>query len=131
MTTTPDLRTPVDRAIEEVREQFAGHPVVVTREPGGDAVVIIEDVRIGDQYNPDTTWMGFRISAAYPNADVYPHNIGPVARLDGAAHGSAIQQVTWHSRAALQLSRRSAGWNPRRDTAALKAAKVLAWFAGR
>lgn len=131
MTTTPDLRTAVDWAIDQVREQFVGHPVEATREPGGDAVVIIDDVRIGDQYEPNTTWLGFRISAAYPNADVYPHNIGQVSRLDGAGHGGAIQQVTWQGRPALQLSRRSNGWNPRHDTAALKAAKVLAWFAGQ
>lgn len=131
MTTTPDLQTPVDRAIDELREQFAGHPVDVVREANGDAVVIIGDVSIGDQYEPDTTWLGFRITGTYPSADIYPHHIGRVARRDGVGHGQAVQQVEWQGRPALQLSRRSNGWNPRHDNAALKAAKVLAWFAGQ
>lgn len=129
MTTTPEARTAVDLAIDQIREQFAGHPIAATREPGGDATIVIDDITIGEQYEPSTTWLGFRISAAYPNADVYPHYIGPVSRRDGATHGAAVQSVTWQGRAALQLSRRSNGWNPRRDTAGLKAAKVLAWFA--
>ena len=49
--------------------------------------------------------------------------------LDTAGHGPAVQAVEWQSRPALQLSRRSNGWNPSRDTAGLKAAKVLSWFA--
>ncbi|MGB8020003.1 MAG: hypothetical protein WCF04_02115 [Candidatus Nanopelagicales bacterium] len=129
MTTTPDVATPVDRAVEELRKQFAGHEMSIDHEFGGDAVVIIENIHVGDQYAPSATWLGFRISAAYPNADIYPHHIGPVGRRDGGAHGAAVQRVTWKGRPALQLSRRSNGWNPRRDTAALKAAKVLAWFA--
>ncbi|WP_328531261.1 hypothetical protein OG984_09080 [Nocardioides sp. NBC_00368] len=123
------MRTAVDVAIDQIHEQFATHAVDVVREPGGDATIIIDEVMIGEQYEPSTTWLGFRISAAYPNADVYPHYLGPVSRRDGAAHGDAFQNVIWRDRSALQISRRSNGWNPRRDTAALKAVKVLAWLA--
>lgn len=129
MTTTPSHRTPIDRAVDELREQFLRHPVDVVHEENGDIVVIIDEVPVGEQYEPSTTWLGFRVTGAYPNADVYPHHIGLVARRDGSAHGQAVQQVEWQGRPALQLSRRSNGWNPRRDNAALKAARVLAWFA--
>lgn len=131
MTTTPEIRTAVDVAIDQVREHFAGHPIAVTREFAGDATIVIDDVFIGAQYEPSSTWFGFRVSAAYPNADVYPHYIGQVSRRDGTAHGVAVQTVTWQGRTGLQLSRRSKGWSPRRDTAALKAAKVLAWLASQ
>jgi hypothetical protein len=123
------LRTAVDRAVEQIREQFSGHAMTVSREPGGDAVVVIDDIIVGEQYEPNATWFGFRITTAYPSADVYPHYIGRVGRRDGTAHGPAVQSVTWQGRDALQLSRRSNGWNPRRDNAALKAVKVLAWLA--
>lgn len=129
MTTTPSVRTPVDGAVDELRAHFRGHVVEVEPDSNGDSVVLVQEVHVGEQYEPSSTWLGFRISSAYPNADVYPHYVGRVERRDGAAHGSAVQQVEWQGRAALQLSRRSNGWNPRRDTAALKAAKVLTWFA--
>lgn len=129
MTTTPEVRTAVDLAIDQIHEQFASHDIDVEREPGGGATIVVGDVEIGEQYEPSATWLGFRVSAAYPNADVYPHYIGTVSRRDGKPHGDAVQNVTWRDRSALQISRRSNGWNPRRDTAALKAVKVLAWLA--
>lgn len=129
--TTPSQTSPVDRAVEQVRLQFAGHAVQVVREIGGDAVIIIDEVLVGEQYDPPRTWFGFRISSAYPNADVYPHYVGRIARRDDNAHGAAIQPVEWEGRSALQVSRRSNGWNPRTDTAALKAIKVLTWLAAQ
>jgi len=126
--TTPKLLSPIEEAVEGVRDQFAGHQVDVSHDADG-AVVIIENVHVGDQYEPTHTWLGFRITGAYPNADVYPHYVGRVVRTDGTPHGAAVQSVDWQSRPALQLSRRSNGWNPSRDTAGLKAAKVLSWFA--
>ena len=127
MTTLSPLG-PIDEAIEEVRGQFADYELQLNRDTEG-AVVIIENVYVGDQYEPNRTWLGFRITSAYPYADVYPHYVGRVVRKDGAAHGQAVQPSEWQSREALQLSRRSNGWNPNRDTAALKAVKVLSWFA--
>ena len=126
---TPNLQCPIDAAVEGVREQFAGHHLEVIRDTDVGAVVIVEDVHVGSQYEPSRTWLGFRITGAYPHADVYPHYVGRVLRTDGAAHGPAVQSVEWQSRPALQLSRRSNGWNPSLDTAALKAAKVMSWFA--
>ena len=118
----------VEAAVDAVRAHFAGKPVEVIPDGAGGATVIVDDVDLGDRYTPSTTWLGFHISAAYPHADVYPHYIGRVVRTDGRALGDAVQPVDWHGRQALQLSRRSNGWNPGTDNAALKAEKVITWF---
>lgn len=114
-----------------MRAQFSGHDVEVTFEPTGDAVVVVRDVVVGGQYEPSRTWLGFRINPLYPNSDVYPHYIGRVSRVDGQPLGEGVTDTVWNGLPALQLSRRSNHWNPRRDTAALKATKVLSWFSGR
>ncbi|WP_436004095.1 hypothetical protein [Knoellia sp. LjRoot47] len=101
----------------------------MTQDGAGGAHVVIPTVSIGGTYEPDETWLGFHLNAAYPHSDVYPHYIGCVERRDHQPHCSAVQSVEWQGRPALQLSRRSNRWNPATDNAALKAEKVRAWFA--
>ena len=112
-----------------VREQFPGHAVQVTPDGSGGVTVIVEDVRVGESYVEERTWLGFQISSAYPMADVYPHFVGRLQRRDGAGHGQGFSEAVWGDRPALQLSRRSNRWNSTTDTAALKAMKVLTWLA--
>ncbi|MFD4660307.1 hypothetical protein ACFWP2_32340 [Kitasatospora sp. NPDC058444] len=119
----------IAEAVEAVRAHFAGHPVEVVPDGSGGVYVIVEQVEIGAAYVPSTTWLGFQISAAYPDADVYPHYVGPLARTDGGAHGQAIQSVTWQDRTALQISRRSNRRDPNIDSAALKAERIRKWLA--
>ena len=116
-------------AIDAVRGHFAGKPVEVIPDGAGGAFVIVSDIEIGTHYTPAVTWLGFQVNATYPASDVYPHYTGRLTRTDGRAHGQAIQQVTWQGRDALQLSRRSNGWNSAVDAAALKAEKVIRWLA--
>ncbi len=97
----------------------------------GGAFVIVENVDVGARWTPSTTWLGFQINAAYPAADVYPHYVGVLSRVDGRSLGDAISATTWQGRPALQLSRRSNGWNPAVDTAANKAERILRWLADR
>jgi hypothetical protein len=123
-----DLLPAVTTAVDAVRDHFAGKPVTVISDGAGGAFVTVEDVKVGPTYSPSVTWLGFQISAAYPSADVYPHYTGPLVRVDGQQHGQAIQQVTWQNRTAMQLSRRSNGWKPGIDNAALKAEKVITWL---
>lgn len=118
----------LDDAIEAVRDHFDGHSVEAVSDGAGGYFVTVSDVRLGPKYIPDSTWLGFHVNAAYPMSDVYPHYLGVVVRADGSDHCSAVQPVTWREKAALQLSRRSNGWNPMLDNAALKAEKVLTWF---
>lgn len=126
-----ELLTNVREAVDAVREHFAGHTVEVFPDDTGGAHMIVHDVKIGNAYTPESTWLGFQINAAYPQSDVYPHYIGRVARRDDRPHGEGIQAVEWQSRLALQLSRRSHRWNPAFDNAVLKAEKVITWFATR
>lgn len=121
----------VDEAIAAVRGHFAGHPVEVATDGGGGAFVIVDNVEIGDRYHPPVTWLGFHVNAAYPQSDVYPHYTGRVERTDGQNLGEGVAPVDWQGRPALQLSRQSKRWNPAIDNAALKAEKVITWFATR
>jgi hypothetical protein len=112
-----------------VREQFPGHTVDVTADGSGGVIVIVEDVPTGGPYVEESTWLGFQINSAYPMSDVYPHFVGRLLRTDKVNHGEGFSETTWQDRPALQLSRRSNRWDPRIDTAGLKAMKVLAWLA--
>jgi len=122
------LTSAVAGAVDAVQGHFAGKPVEVIPDGAGGAFVIISGIEAGARYTPTATWLGFQVNAAYPASDVYPHYTGRLARTDGRPHGQAIQQVTWQGRDALQLSRKSHGWNPAVDTAALKAEKVVTWL---
>lgn len=121
----------VATAVAQVREQFPGHNVGAIPDGAGGAVVVVDDVTPGDQYLEEVTWLGFQITSVYPDADIYPHFVGPLRRKDGRPNGEGFQEVDWQGRPALQLSRRSNHWNRATDTAALKAMKVMAWLASR
>jgi hypothetical protein len=125
-----DLAPQVAEAVVDVRAHFAGKPVEVVPDGAGGALVTIRDIPVGRVYTPDTTWLGFHLNAAYPDSDVYPHYCGLLARADGQAHGAGISAATWRDDPALQLSRRSTGWNPAVDTATIKAQKVITWLIG-
>lgn len=125
---TPDPRTAIERAVDSVRDQFTDHQVDTVPDGAGGVFVTISGIDLGPTYAPNITWLGFHINAAYPHSDVYPHYTGVVTRVDTQPQGPAIQQVTWQNQPALQLSRRSNRWDPTRDTAALKAEKVITWF---
>jgi hypothetical protein len=126
-----DLLPAVASAVDAVRAHFAGKPVEVVPDGAGGAFVLINGIDVGPRYTPSSTWLGFQISAAYPCADVYPHYVGPLTRVDGQQHGIAIQQVPWRDRPAMQLSRSSKGWKAGVDNAALKAEKVITWLAAQ
>ena len=114
-----------------VREQFPSHAVEVTADGTGGVIVIVADVPTGGPYVEETTWLGFQISSAYPIADVYPHFVDRLTRVDKGAHGEGFSETEWQGRPSLQLSRRSNRWNADMDTAGLKAMKVLVWLASR
>jgi hypothetical protein len=123
----------VDAAIEEIKRTWAGHHVDVVPEPQGGAYVTVHDLRLGDQYQPATSWVGFLITFQYPRADVYPHFLtAELRRVDGQALGESFQQpIPWCGQPATQVSRRSNHLDPAVDTAATKLAKVLAWVRSR
>lgn len=125
--------TAVQEAVEQVRAHFAGAAVTVVPDGSGGVYVVVDPVQAGDRYTPQQTWLGFQITAAYPDADVYPYYTGVLVRADGQLHAQPIQQIAeWQGRPGgpvLQISRRSNQWNPAVDSAVNKSVRILAWLA--
>ncbi len=126
------LTPAVQQAIAEIRSAMSDCALVVREDDEGGAWVIVDDVKLGRQYMHETTWIGFRVTFAYPYADVYPHFVrGDLARVDGQPLGEAMSASTFEGRPAIQVSRRSSHLDPVRDTALLKLGKVLDWLRRR
>ena len=120
----------VEEAVAEVRAAFPGNEVRATLLADGGAEVTVEDVDLGDRYEPRTTFVGFRINGSYPFSQVYPHFLRPdVRKGDGSPlpNPGMIPNQQWQGRAAIMVSRSSNRWDPNRDTAAGKLHKVLQW----
>lgn len=123
----------VIEALQELERTFPNNPIKVEPDDQGGASVVFEDVWIGEQYQPPSSWIGFHIDFQYSRSDVYPHYIdNGVRRVDGCDHGQGFSgPMTWQNRQAIQISRRSNRWNPAVDTAAAKLIKVLDWLRTR
>ena len=119
-------------AIEEIRNTFAGAAVGAKDDGEGGAYVRVEPVDPGTPFAQRETWIGFRITAQYPYADVYPLFVRPdLSRVDGQPLGQGMARGVFDGQPAIQVSRRSNHLNPATDTAALKVLKVLSWMAAR
>ncbi len=124
------VNSAVQRAVDEVRLTFAGHQVTTASDGSGGAYVVIADLALSERFAQTTTWLGFQLSYLYPATDVYPHYVRfDLTRRDSAPLGAGYSQTIWgyNDTPAIQISRKSNRWNPKIDTAALKAVKVLAW----
>ena len=127
----------VDQAIKEIRDAFPGHLVEVEPDGQEGAWVTVHGLVVGEQYEPSTTWMTFRITFQYPFADVYPHYCAlGLKRKDGQHPGEWFHvqqplQTPSKSFPAVMISRRSNRLNPSTDTATFKLHKVLDWMRSR
>lgn len=120
----------VKRAVDEIRGAFPESPVAAQDDDQGGAWIVIDEIAVGELYTAARSWLGFRITFQYPNADVYPHFVrSDLLRKDGRPLGDGITGGhTFLGRPALQLSRRSTRLNPATDTALLKLMKVVQWL---
>jgi len=122
------LKEAVAKAVEEIRKASPTSAVAVREDGQGGAYVTIDPVSVGSLYQPQETWIGFRVTFQYPYADVYPHYVdGNLRRSDG---GPVVREgiqggQTFEGKPAYQISRRSNRLNPQRDTALSKLGKVL------
>ncbi len=136
----------VEEAIDEVRQHFRGHEVIVGPDKDGGACVIVEAVSLGAPYSQPDSWVGFHITHACPYADVYPHFMrGDLSRTDKKDLGEGITQNhkfpqpgvvvdnAMAARPAVQISRRSNMRDPQStlETPLLKLLKVLRWVMSR
>lgn len=118
--------------LEELRVHFAGMSVLDEPMGDGGAYVLIEPIDPGPAYVQRESWLGFAITRNCPDADIYPVFLsGGLRRVDGRAHTAPFTPATWRERPALQLSLKSQHFNPATDTAAFKAAGVIACLAER
>ena len=119
-------------AVEEIRATFEGATVSVKEDGEGGAYVRVDPVDPGAIYQQRQTWIGFRITAQYPYADVYPLFVrADLSRVDQRQLGEGIAAGSFDGEPAVQVSRRSNRLNPAVDTAAIKVQKVLRWMASR
>lgn len=134
------MKSEVGTAIEELERSFPGHALRYVEDGEGGAYVIVEDLNLGDRYAPSTSWVGFHITHPYPDAEVYPYflrgDLLPQNPADGTPTGWPEAMAAGHKMPgfdlnAIQVSRKSNRWNPERDTAASKLARVLEWIRTR
>jgi hypothetical protein len=128
------MKPAVERALAEIRSTFIGHKVDVEPDSDGGAYVRVHDLEIGPNYQPASSWFGFRITFQYPYSDVYPHYCVPGLRrsdsrgLRQGIHLSNTWQKPSGDEPATMISRRSNQLDPSADTAATKLLKVIDWL---
>jgi hypothetical protein len=122
----------VAEQVEELKAQFADKTVTAEPDSAGGAYVVIDPIDPGPAYQQRESWLGFQITNMCPDADIYPVFLSPsLVRVDGKPHTAPITAATWRGRDALQYSLKSPQRNPEVDTAAIKAAGVIACLAER
>lgn len=128
------MKPEIERAIEEIRTSF-GSGVEVQPDDEEGAFVKVLNLDIGSHYEPERSWVAFRITFQYPFADVYPHFLVPhLKRKDGKELTNPLhpKDQFWSppsgNEAAVMLSRRSNRRDAAVDTAALKLQRVLEWL---
>jgi len=131
--TTVVIAPTVEEGIEELRGTFESAAVSVKPDGEGGAYVRVDPVDLGPPYAQRATWIGFRVTAQYPYADLYPLFVRhDLSRVDGQPLGEGMSpNAVFDGQPAVQVSRRSNHLNPATDTAALKVLKVLGWMASR
>ena len=126
------LKPNVAAAIAELQETVPSSNVTWKEDTDGGAIVTMERVPLSSEvFRQSETWVGFRITFHYPNSDVYPHHVRPdLARTDGRALVGPGRHANrnFDGRTSLMLSRRTNRRDTRRDTAARKLMRVLAWL---
>ena len=127
------LTPSVAKAVEQLRANFPKCPITVTPDGNGGAWFVLEGVPLGKPYANDTIWIGADLSPQLPYADVYPVFVSPdLKRIDGRLLGDATaQNVQFHGRNSVQISRRSNHRDAQRENPAVKILKVLAWLKSR
>jgi hypothetical protein len=122
----------VAEQIEELKTQFAGKTVAAEPDSNGGAYVVISPIDPGPAYKQRESSLSFQITYLCPDADIYPVFLSAgLERVDGQQHTPPITHGTWRDQPALQYSLRSPQRDPGTETAAIKAAGVIACLAER
>ena len=131
------MKEAVAAALKELAEGLPAATVVHTEDDDGGAYVIVDPVDIGPRYERRSTWIGFHISYAYPEADVYPHFIDGAIKYIGDSETpnrspegdlpTALTrgQMPGFDRPAIQISRRTKTPDPETHSALYKLHRVI------
>ncbi len=138
------MKADFSAAIEELEAARIGSGVRIKEDADGGAYVIVDDVFIGDSFDPNTSWIGFHIVWTYPDADVYPlftdagvRYVGsgpaPNQHADGNLPTALTRGTTMpgFELPAIQISRRSNHRNAETDSALQKLLRVLEFLRTR
>jgi len=138
------LKAEVENALAEIAAGMPGKKLESKEDDSGGAVALVHDLAIGSSFDPSTSWIGFHVTFAYPDADVYPHFLGPEIRYvgDGDApnqhpDGNLPTAMTRGASLALfdlpaiQVSRRSNRRDAGTDSALQKLLRVLDFLRSR
>jgi hypothetical protein len=138
------MKPDVAKAVAELKEGLPQHEVHVREDSDGGAFVLVEGMEIGDGFAPNISWIGFQITFAYPDADVYPHFLDPQVRYVGQgaapnqhAEGNLPTAMTrgamlpGFDRPAIQVSRRSNHRCVATDSALQKLLRIVAFLRSR
>lgn len=131
------MKAAVVKALEELKAGFPEATVTHQEDDDGGAFVIVDPIDIGPRYEPRTTWVGFHITFAYPEADVYPHFIDGAIQYIGNSptpneHPAgnlpialSRGQMPGFDRLAIQISRRTKTTDPAKFSALYKVHRVI------
>jgi hypothetical protein len=134
----------VETSLTELRDGMVGHGVRVEEDGQGGAFVIVDDIEIGDHFAPSCFWIGFHITWADEDADIYPHFIPADVRYvgGGAAPNEHPEgdlptamgrghEMPGFKLPAIQISRRSTHRNAATDSALHKLLRVIEFLRTR
>ena len=118
-------------AVEELKRAFAPSELTVVPDGQGGARVIVEEIDLGERFQPQRTWMGGHINALYPSADIYPVFVAAdVRRSDGKPFEVPITPgASFLDRPALQISRMNNQIHLAPQSAVTKFHKILHFLA--
>ena len=124
------MRVEVRTAIDELGRQFPEATITSREDGNGGAYVLMDGMKLGPRYQPDTTWVGFHLTPQYPYADIYPVFVGAdVTRADKAPF---VPPVTpghvFEGRQAIQVSRRNGAAQTLSQRATAKILKILSYL---
>jgi hypothetical protein len=137
-------KSSVAEALEEIKSAFPDAEVSSLEDSDGGAYVVVDPVSIGSAFSPTSTWVGFHMTFAYPEADVYPHFIGadvkyvgdgptPNRHVDGDLPTplSRDAKMLGFDKPAIQISRRTKTVDSETRTALHKLQRVLEFLRTR
>jgi hypothetical protein len=139
------MKPDVAQALDELTTGLPAAKIRSKEDADGGAYVLVDDIGIGDSFEPASSWIGFHIAWPYPDADIYPFFIDAKNRYVGsgnapnqypegnlpAAMSRGDTKMPGFELPAIQVSRRSNRRNAQTDTALTKLLRIIEFLQTR